>query len=298
MSFVDMIGIGSNPALSPTQRWHYWTAHPDGSSLRLDSFKTILIHVIRVPPKISISRVGAALALVLPLWNCFSIGRDLDCNLRIEVLRVTRRNKTNTGCTGLIKFGWNGKLRRATNGYEVTAIGYAGYRTWIRKRFFLMHTISLSPPVVGIPPDDVSPKTSRKPPGTRARLALLELNTRATPLSSSTYGIADEHGTLSSVQGGHAAFEVAPALFVSTTMVVDQCNILSNPDVSGVGVRAAIYTQNLTCFLPVIVHLWDRKISSGRFSTVKQWSFPCLGHQMAYFAVCNSMTGGSDGFGT
>jgi hypothetical protein len=54
-----------------------------------------------MPPKISISRVGAALALVLPLWNCFSIGRDLDCNLRIEVLRVTRRKKPNTGCTGL-----------------------------------------------------------------------------------------------------------------------------------------------------------------------------------------------------
>ncbi|KAJ7847123.1 hypothetical protein B0H14DRAFT_3453970 [Mycena olivaceomarginata] len=61
----------------------------------------ILIHVIRAPPKISISRVGAALALVLPLWNFFSIGRDLDCNLRIEVLRVTRRNKPNIGCTGL-----------------------------------------------------------------------------------------------------------------------------------------------------------------------------------------------------
>ncbi|KAJ7348516.1 hypothetical protein DFH08DRAFT_808250 [Mycena albidolilacea] len=102
--FIQFGGHGSQAPKSTNifvQRRHYWTAHPDNSSLRLDSFETILIHVIRVPPKISISHAGAVLVLVLPLWSCFSIGKDLNCNLRIEVLRVTRRNKPNNGCTGL-----------------------------------------------------------------------------------------------------------------------------------------------------------------------------------------------------
>ncbi|KAJ6558341.1 hypothetical protein B0H19DRAFT_1070864 [Mycena capillaripes] len=50
----------------------------------------------------------------------------------------------------------------------------------------------------------------------------------------------------------------------------------SNPDVSGVGVRAAIYAQNLTCFLPVIVHLWDRKISRDELKGVKDQSIGML----------------------
>ncbi|KAJ7759657.1 ankyrin repeat-containing domain protein, partial [Mycena metata] len=51
---------------------------------------------------------------------------------------------------------------------------------------------------------------------------------------------------------------------------------LSNPDVSGVGVRAAIYAQNLTCFLSVIVHLWDRKISRDELKGVKDQSIGML----------------------
>ncbi|KAJ7035779.1 hypothetical protein C8F04DRAFT_954646, partial [Mycena alexandri] len=68
-------------------------------------------------------------------------------------------------------------------------------------------------------------------------------------------------------------FNVAPALFVSTTM---RCSSLSNPDVSGVGVRAAIYAQNLTCFFPVIVHLWDRKISRDELKGIKDQSIGML----------------------
>ncbi|KAJ7720937.1 hypothetical protein B0H16DRAFT_1896699 [Mycena metata] len=57
------------------------------------------------------------------------------------------------------------------------------------------------------------------------------------------------------------------------------CTILpSNPDVSGVGVRAAIYTQNLqvTCFLPVIVHLWDGKITKHKLKGIKDQSIGML----------------------
>ncbi|KAJ7764847.1 hypothetical protein B0H16DRAFT_1269990, partial [Mycena metata] len=50
----------------------------------------------------------------------------------------------------------------------------------------------------------------------------------------------------------------------------------SNPDVSGVGVRAAIYAQNLTCFLPVIVHLWDGKISRNELKGIKDQSIGML----------------------
>ncbi|KAJ6535259.1 hypothetical protein DFH09DRAFT_1369652 [Mycena vulgaris] len=54
------------------------------------------------------------------------------------------------------------------------------------------------------------------------------------------------------------------------------CSNLSNPDVSGIGVRAAIYAQNLTCFLPVIVHLWDRKISKDELKGIKDQSIGML----------------------
>ncbi|KAJ7840509.1 ankyrin repeat-containing domain protein [Mycena olivaceomarginata] len=59
-------------------------------------------------------------------------------------------------------------------------------------------------------------------------------------------------------------------------MAVDSCTIPSNPDVSGIGVRAAIYAQNLTCFLPVIVHLWDGKISRDELKGVKDQSIGML----------------------
>ncbi|KAJ6474960.1 hypothetical protein C8R45DRAFT_834795 [Mycena sanguinolenta] len=40
-----------------------------------------------------------------------------------------------------------------------------------------------------------------------------------------------------------------------------QC-IPANPDIAGIGVRVAIYAQNLLCFVPVVAHLWDGKISA------------------------------------
>ncbi|KIJ28964.1 hypothetical protein M422DRAFT_189086, partial [Sphaerobolus stellatus SS14] len=59
-------------------------------------------------------------------------------------------------------------------------------------------------------------------------------------------------------------------------MSVGQCTVPPNPDVSGIGVRIAIYAQNLLCFLPVIVHLWDRKISRDELKGIKDQSIGML----------------------
>ncbi|KAF7371575.1 Multiple ankyrin repeats single kh domain [Mycena venus] len=88
--------------------------------------------------------------------------------------------------------------------------------------------------------------------------------------------------------------DVAPALFVSTTMTVN-CTIPSNPDVSGVGVRAAIYTQNLTCFLPVIVHLWDRKISRDELKGIKDQSIGMLAVAFAILLTTIILAKGAGG---
>jgi hypothetical protein len=88
---------------------------------------------------------------------------------------------------------------------------------------------------------------------------------------------------------------VAPALFVSTTMAFDPCKIPSNPDVSGVGVRAAIYAQNLTCFLPVIVHLWDRKISRDELKGIKDQSIGMLAVAFAILLTTIILAKGAGG---
>jgi hypothetical protein len=59
-------------------------------------------------------------------------------------------------------------------------------------------------------------------------------------------------------------------------MSVEQCSIPSNPDVAGIGVRIAIYTQNILCFLPVIVNLWDGKISRDELKGIKDQSIGML----------------------
>jgi hypothetical protein len=57
-------------------------------------------------------------------------------------------------------------------------------------------------------------------------------------------------------------------------MSSDQCSIPSNPDVSGIGVRYAIYIQNILCFLPVIINLVDGgKISSDNLKGIQDQSF-------------------------
>ncbi|KAJ7747195.1 hypothetical protein B0H14DRAFT_2984861 [Mycena olivaceomarginata] len=52
--------------------------------------------------------------------------------------------------------------------------------------------------------------------------------------------------------------------------------IPANPDISGIGVRAAIYAQNLLCFAPVVAHLWDGNVSADEMRGVKDQSIGML----------------------
>jgi hypothetical protein len=52
--------------------------------------------------------------------------------------------------------------------------------------------------------------------------------------------------------------------------------IPANPDISGIGVRAAIYAQNFLCFVPVVAHLRDGKVSAEEMKGVKNQSIGML----------------------
>ncbi|KAF9525296.1 hypothetical protein CPB83DRAFT_558160, partial [Crepidotus variabilis] len=52
--------------------------------------------------------------------------------------------------------------------------------------------------------------------------------------------------------------------------------ILANPDISGIGVRTAIYAQNLLSFGPAIWALWDGKVSVGELDSVETQSMTIL----------------------
>ncbi|KAH6902319.1 hypothetical protein BKA70DRAFT_1113115 [Coprinopsis sp. MPI-PUGE-AT-0042] len=45
--------------------------------------------------------------------------------------------------------------------------------------------------------------------------------------------------------------------------MVLECVIPGNPDIAGIGVRIAIYVQNILCFFPALVALWDGKVTQG-----------------------------------
>ncbi|KAJ7898105.1 hypothetical protein B0H13DRAFT_1623275, partial [Mycena leptocephala] len=78
-------------------------------------------------------------------------------------------------------------------------------------------------------------------------------------------------------------------------MAVDPCRIPSNPDFSGIGVHAAIYAQNLTCFMPVIVHLWDRKISKDKLKGIKDQSIGMLAVAFAILLTTIILAKGAGG---
>jgi hypothetical protein len=60
-------------------------------------------------------------------------------------------------------------------------------------------------------------------------------------------------------------------------MSSDQCTIPPNPDVSGIGVRYAIYIQNILCFMPVIMNLIDDgKISADELKGIQDQSVGML----------------------
>ncbi|KAH6912475.1 hypothetical protein BKA70DRAFT_764499 [Coprinopsis sp. MPI-PUGE-AT-0042] len=47
------------------------------------------------------------------------------------------------------------------------------------------------------------------------------------------------------------------------------CTIPANPDVAGIGVRIAIYIQNLLCFLPAIWALWDGDVTQEELDSAE-----------------------------
>ncbi|KAJ7645727.1 hypothetical protein B0H17DRAFT_1273605 [Mycena rosella] len=52
--------------------------------------------------------------------------------------------------------------------------------------------------------------------------------------------------------------------------------ITANPDISGFGVRTAIYAQNLLCFMPVWAYLRDGTVSPDEMKCVKDQSIGML----------------------
>ncbi|KIK56872.1 hypothetical protein GYMLUDRAFT_173700, partial [Collybiopsis luxurians FD-317 M1] len=52
--------------------------------------------------------------------------------------------------------------------------------------------------------------------------------------------------------------------------------IQANPDISGIGIRIAIYIQNLLCFLPVLIYLQDGHIMGKEIKGLKNQSISML----------------------
>jgi hypothetical protein len=69
-----------------------------------------------------------------------------------------------------------------------------------------------------------------------------------------------------------------------------------NPDISGIGVRIAIYAQNLLCFFPVVVHLWDGKISIDELDGIKDQSIGMLAIAFAILisTIVQAKSGGNN----
>ncbi|KAH6902323.1 hypothetical protein BKA70DRAFT_669284 [Coprinopsis sp. MPI-PUGE-AT-0042] len=53
-----------------------------------------------------------------------------------------------------------------------------------------------------------------------------------------------------------------PLLMIDLTLSA-LCTIPGNPDISGIGVRIAIYAQNLLCFISAIWALWNGRVTQG-----------------------------------
>ncbi|KAF6761843.1 hypothetical protein DFP72DRAFT_879812, partial [Ephemerocybe angulata] len=55
----------------------------------------------------------------------------------------------------------------------------------------------------------------------------------------------------------------------SITMSAGSCIIPGNPDIAGIGVRIAIYVQNLLCFLPAFWALFDGKVTQSELDAAE-----------------------------
>ena len=89
----------------------------------------------------------------------------------------------------------------------------------------------------------------------------------------------------------HALAAWAVMSSLPTTMDTDKC-IPANPDISGIGVRAAIYTQNLLCFVPVILYLWDGEISVDELAGIQDQSTGMLAIAFAILITTASLAAG------
>jgi hypothetical protein len=72
----------------------------------------------------------------------------------------------------------------------------------------------------------------------------------------------------------HIEFIITP-LFLPFTFM-DTCTIPANPDISGIGVRAAIYAQNLLSFVPAFYALIDGTVDEQELKTIEDQSTSIL----------------------
>jgi hypothetical protein len=59
-------------------------------------------------------------------------------------------------------------------------------------------------------------------------------------------------------------------------LAMSKCMIPANPDISGIGVRAAIYAQNILSFAPAFYALVDGKVDSKELKTIEEQSTTIL----------------------
>ncbi|KAJ3530347.1 hypothetical protein NMY22_g8614 [Coprinellus aureogranulatus] len=61
----------------------------------------------------------------------------------------------------------------------------------------------------------------------------------------------------------------AAILHPTSPLMASSCLIPSNPDVSGVGVRTSIYSQNVLCFIPALYALYDGKVDDEELESAE-----------------------------
>lgn len=60
----------------------------------------------------------------------------------------------------------------------------------------------------------------------------------------------------------------------------------SNPDISGIGVRIAIYLQNLLCFIPAVWAIWDSEVTDYELESAETQSTTNLVLAFAILISC------------
>ncbi|KIK51537.1 hypothetical protein GYMLUDRAFT_181288, partial [Collybiopsis luxurians FD-317 M1] len=62
----------------------------------------------------------------------------------------------------------------------------------------------------------------------------------------------------------------------STGSTINSTCIQPNSDISGIGVRIAIYAQNILCFIPVFLDLLDGKVTTYEMTGIRDQSIGML----------------------